>query len=930
MSLQLAEAFITINVPTGPVATAMSNIKNVVNQNVNQISGGFTQIINNISKVSGASAGAAGSMLSLSDSLARMVVGFVSAQAAIRALLGSFQEALALDNNLTQAQAVLTNATEEQRTAMRNLALTLSTETGQSASSLAEAFRVLAKAGFTVEDQLKLLPIAAKFAVATNNDLIKSTEALVEVQSSLGLRIRGMSDATQQAALNLQNLQHVSDLLAKASTAGQASVQDLAEALNNKAAAAMQKYGLSIEDTIAALVAFGNVGITGQRAGTAFDQVVRVMVNNAIRLKSTFERLNIEPFDKQTGQLKDFASILTNIDKIFEQLSDETRAGLLLDLFPQRGGAGFLTVLAQAGPATKALVEGLKQVAGVSEGIFAKAMQSNQKQLDAIQRQFEALGVGITDKLIKAFVVLVKPIAFLADVLGRIDRAMGGFLSTVLALVGGFEVATKVLPLLGGLLVRLGFGKVALEALKLFDALGVIGPLVRTVTNDFHDLLKSIPGVGGLLSAIFKPATFLLDALATGISTALGFSIGAALKDAFFAAIEHLLTPNLTKAINEAVPKFIEFATQVGRIFAELGKSIVISLAQIGGKLLGKLGFPTEAEVADSLEGVVKAIGNLAGRIAIVLKVVVDNWEITWRLIENIVKTAMLEIKDLAERMVVDFQGAMFKLHDILLPIWEFILQDMLIALAKFMLKAGGLLAKLAIGPLGDLLEGPLNKATDAATAVIAEQVRGREEIQKNLPEFRDIPQRSRDELLAKLAAMPEKEREKSTMAAFIENELSRRGLAGERQADIQKLQNLTAQALAKQAETPTAATAQAKAAQEKLNVPITKNEIPFFTKFEDFSKQLQEALLKDDKLGAVVTGLAEASQGIQQVVGQTKRTADLLEGHKDGGAPPAGPGSQTATTGGPRVGTRAAQHVPMRGPTGQEGQRVIRRGEIR
>eukprot|EP01050_Picozoa_sp_SAG11_P025964 SAG11_NODE_6048_length_1400_cov_0.771714_3_plen_204_part_01 len=162
-----------------------------------------------------------------------MKIGVVAGAVAMsKALVSATKEFIAFDDAMNQSLAIM-NATVEQQEDMGRTARQVALETTFSAKETAESFFFLASAGLDAEQQIEALPQVAKFAQAGMFDMATATDLATDAQSALGLTV---SDAQQ----NLTNLTRVTDVLVKANTLANASVQQFSEALTSKAGSALK------------------------------------------------------------------------------------------------------------------------------------------------------------------------------------------------------------------------------------------------------------------------------------------------------------------------------------------------------------------------------------------------------------------------------------------------------------------------------------------------------------------------------------------------------------------------------------------------------------------------------------------------------------------------------------------------------------------
>src|SRR6056297_3127858 len=111
------------------------------------------------------------------------------------------------------------------------------------------------------------MPQVAKFAQAGMFDMATATDIATDAQSALGL-------TSEDAAENLDNLTRVTDVFVKANTLANTSVQQISEALTNKAGAALRVVNKDVEEGAAVLALFADQGVKGADAGEKLNVVL--------------------------------------------------------------------------------------------------------------------------------------------------------------------------------------------------------------------------------------------------------------------------------------------------------------------------------------------------------------------------------------------------------------------------------------------------------------------------------------------------------------------------------------------------------------------------------------------------------------------------------------------------------------------------------
>ena len=314
------------------------------------------------------------------------------------------------DNAMTQSVAIM-DVTIAQQEKMAQTAREVATSTTISATESAEAFFFLASAGLSAEQSISALPQVAKFAQAGMFDMALATDLATDAQSALGLSV----DDAQQ---NLENLTRVTDVLVKANTLANASVQQFSEALTNKAGASLKVTNKSIEEGVAVLSAFADRGVKGAEAGEKLNQLLRDIPRAVAKNKDEFEKLNLNLFTAD-GTMKNVADVVEELDSVLGGMSDELKASTLDQLGLNRGVADAVKILSGAGNEIRNYQKELENSAGTTDLVAEKQKESLQAQLEITSSKFEDLGLTIIERFTPAMSKALEKAGEFADFLNE-------------------------------------------------------------------------------------------------------------------------------------------------------------------------------------------------------------------------------------------------------------------------------------------------------------------------------------------------------------------------------------------------------------------------------------------------------------------------------------------------------------------------------
>lgn len=274
---------------------------------------------------------------------------------------------------------VTAEATGDEMEALREKSVELGRDIrlpGVTATDAAKTLGLLVKAGLSVEDSLDAAQGTLQLATAAEIDFADATNLVASALNAF--RLEG-AEATR-----------VADLFTNAAIESQASVEDMAIALRQSAAAAAIA-GVSVEDTVALLTLLARAGLTGSDAGTSLRVSLLRLINPSKEAAAVLKSLDINLRDS-LGRIRPEA-----FNEFFEaqkRLTKQTREQNAAIVF---GADGFRTIsiVGREG------AEGLRQVreemakTGSAARVTGAQAQGLSGQLNALASNFQTLGTSI-------------------------------------------------------------------------------------------------------------------------------------------------------------------------------------------------------------------------------------------------------------------------------------------------------------------------------------------------------------------------------------------------------------------------------------------------------------------------------------------------------------------------------------------------------
>lgn len=291
------------------------------------------------------------------------------------------------DDAMTQSLAIMKNVSPQLRAEMEQTAKVISTQSVKSADELARSYFFLASAGLTAEQSMAALPTVTSFATAGMFDMAQATDLLTDAQSALGLTVE---DSEQ----NMMNMTRVSDVLVRANTLANASVEQFSTALTSKAGTAMKSYNIQLEEGVAVLAAYADQGIKAELAGNMFDRMLRLTIKSINDNKQAWEENGIATTDA-SGNLLPLADILEQVHNKTKNLGSVQKAAALEMLgFEARSQQAILPLLGLSDK-IRDYQAGLEGATNYTKDVANKQLQSFASQMKILWNNVKVAAIEI-------------------------------------------------------------------------------------------------------------------------------------------------------------------------------------------------------------------------------------------------------------------------------------------------------------------------------------------------------------------------------------------------------------------------------------------------------------------------------------------------------------------------------------------------------
>ena len=388
------------------------------------------------------------------------------------------------EDKLNSSLAIMGDVSDEMRGKMSDAAREVGKTTRIGAAEAAEAYFFLASAGLDAAQSIAALPQVAAFAQAGMFDMSTATDLATDAQSALGLTVK-------DAGKNLSNLTRVTDVLVKANTLANASVEQFSISLTNKAGTALKLVNKDIEEGIAVLAVFADKGVKGQVAGELLSRALKGLQINANKNTAAFDEMDIAVFGSDEN-MRNMADIVEDLTGAFEGLSDKQKTQALLDLGFTARQQDVIKMLIGTEDQIRKYEAAARDSAGVTKEIADKQLVSAAAKFDLFKSKVEDAAISLGEKLTPKLLDAAKGVEALVEWFQNLGpsakiavKAIGAIAAALLLLsVASPAIAALALVAAGIVAIGAAASENISEVGQLTDELNTLGEItVETIEN---------------------------------------------------------------------------------------------------------------------------------------------------------------------------------------------------------------------------------------------------------------------------------------------------------------------------------------------------------------------------------------------------------------------------------------------------------------
>ena len=465
---------------------------------------------------SGGVAGALGSIGAAAETAGRALTLGVTAPL-MTAAGAAIQTGMQFDASMSNVYGLMSslNLSQDQMDALRDTAREMGATTKFSASEAADAMGYMALAGWDDAQVIAGIPGVLNLAAAANMDLAKASDIVTDTMTPFGMAAERAGEAA--------------DVFAYAQANSNTTVEALGEAMKYAAPTA-DAFGMTLQDTAAAMGVLANAVIKGSQGGTTLNAMLRDMKNNAKNGAIAIGKTKVA-LTNADGSYRSYAAIIRDIDKATSSMTASQRDAALGAIFGDESLKGILATLKQGPDALDAMTEGMYACGGAAEDMAATMGDNLKGDLAILESGAQDMAIALSDWLMPAARGVVQGIT---DMIGKFNALDDGTKNTIFR-IGAMAAAAGPLLLNGGKVLTLlsgvnplvvGLGAAAALAYTHSDALqGMVAKLGDGVTA-FGAALESGAGFtaafsAGLTAAFGEEAAGKVLGAIEGIKTAI-------------------------------------------------------------------------------------------------------------------------------------------------------------------------------------------------------------------------------------------------------------------------------------------------------------------------------------------------------------------------------------------------------------------------
>lgn len=396
------------------------------------------------------------------------------------------------DKAMTYSLSIAEDVTPKLRKEMEKTALVLSEKMAHSSIELAQAYYELISAGLSAQASMKSLGTVSKFAIAGDMELASSVKQLAKATAAMGL----VGKTSEETA---QGMARVANVLVQAANMTVGSIEDMTQALVNGAAPQARLLNMHLEDTVAILMHYIQVGESAATSSEHFAIGMRLLGQAASEKKDVWKQQGLDLYTA-SGQMRKFTDVLRDMQKVYLNLSSRGKVDFLKAL-------GFHALQQRALNPLLADPDAARQI-----DVWSKKLQN----MNALDEVAEKQMLSLSNQL-KVF----------RNALQNVSMEVGTILMPYLnKLIYGAKQLIEYWKLLtpGAKQIAVMMGVLAAAVGPAMIAMGILATIAASVAGALASVVTAVLAIGPPIAAVIASVTALAVGFALLIAGSAAYS----------------------------------------------------------------------------------------------------------------------------------------------------------------------------------------------------------------------------------------------------------------------------------------------------------------------------------------------------------------------------------------------------------------------
>ncbi|MEC2102485.1 phage tail tape measure protein [Bacillus licheniformis] len=344
------------------------------------------------------------------------------------------------------------------------------------ASQAADAQSFLAMAGFKTNEIYGAMPGMLSLAAAGQLELGTAADITSNIMSAF--------------ALKAEESAHAADVIAYAASNANTNVEQMGEAMKFLAPNA-NSLGWGMEESAAAIMAFGDAGLQGTIAGQAFGTSLIRLATPARKAQKEIDRLGFEFFDA-AGNMKSMPEVIAEMEKGMKGMTKEQQAATLKTIVGAEAYKHWAVLLQKGSKALGENTKKLKESDGAAKKMADTMLDNAHGSIIQFESALEGAKIALTEGLLPSIGDLADKGSALLTMFNNLDKGTQATIGKTAVLTAGvLGVTTVVATLTAGVGALLAFtGPVGLAIVGGTALLGALGVAMYAVSEQTENMKK--------------------------------------------------------------------------------------------------------------------------------------------------------------------------------------------------------------------------------------------------------------------------------------------------------------------------------------------------------------------------------------------------------------------------------------------------------